>query len=230
LFKKAVLFLILMVLILSACSNFKNIVGGCPDAEISWIDALMINDIQYEGGDKGLSEGEIPDKGEKIGEVNFTLADNACSDHKLKNGDSAFLPIGTEIYEIKGYRPDFRVLAGDKVYQVSEYKKAEIISELLDIKGKVAKMSIESDYDESHIADFTEQGTTAFIEDLLSLEYAGPDKVHKKIKGDNRVFLRIHLKDGSSFNFVYWPVENILGLGAFGTEEMKEIVKMNQGN
>ncbi|MGD7018518.1 hypothetical protein ACQCVC_20820, partial [Bacillus altitudinis] len=92
----------------------------------------------------------------------------------------AFLPVGTEIYEIAGYRSDFRVLAGNQVYQVSENNKAKILSDLLDIKGKVAKMSLESDYDGSHISDFTEQETTEFIGDFLSLEYVGFNKVFKK--------------------------------------------------
>ncbi|MEF7562826.1 hypothetical protein V4V35_07480 [Bacillus infantis] len=227
--KKLSVLFILLVFVLSACSSFKNAVGGCPDAEISWVDVVMINGIKYEGEDEGLSEGEAPEKGQKIGEVRYMLADNACSNHKLRNGDAAFLPVGTEIFEIAGYRSDFRVLAGNKVYQVSENKKAKTISELLDIEGKVKKMSLESDYDGSHVSDFTEQETVDFVKEFLSLKYAGYDKAHKKINSDNRVFLRIHLMDGSSFNFVYWPDENVLNLGAFGTEEMKEIVLGRKG-
>lgn len=214
----------LSVFLLSACSTVENIVSGCPDAEISWVDVLMINDIKYEGEDEGLSEGEALEKGQKIGEVNFRLAGNACSNHRLKNGDAAFLPVGTEIYELVGYDSSFRVVADNQVYQVRENKKAKTIADLLDIKGKVAKMSLESDYDGSHISDFTEQETIHFIEDFLSLEYLGIEQVHKKIESDNRVFLRIHLKDGSSFEIVYWLDENVLNLGAFGTEKMKNIV------
>ncbi|MGD6842574.1 hypothetical protein ACQCVH_08615 [Bacillus infantis] len=216
---------IILIFILSACSNTGSTANDCPpNAVIEWADVLMVNGIKYEGGDEGLSEGEAPEKGKKIGEVTYTLADNACLGHKLKNGDAAFLPVGTEIYEIAGYRSDFRVLAGNQVYQVSENNKAKILSDLLDIKGKVVKMSLESDYDGSHISDFTEQETTEFIGDFLSLEYVGFDKVYKKIKGDRRVFLRIHLKDGSSFEMGYWLDENVLNVGAVGTERMKEIV------
>lgn len=223
--KKFGLISIIVIFILAACSNIGSIESDCPpNAVIEWVDVLMVNGIKYEGGDEGLSEGEAPEKGKKIGEVTYTLADNACLGHKLKNGDAAFLPVGTEIYEIAGYRSDFRVLAGNQVYQVSENNKAKILSDLLDIKGKVAKMSLESDYDGSHISDFTEKETTEFIGDFLSLEYVGFNKVFKKIKGDRRVFLRIHLKDGSSFGIGYWLDENVLNVGAVGTERMKEIV------
>lgn len=229
-FKKISLYIILLVFLLSACSNLGNIVKGCPDAEISWLDVLMINDVKYVGEDEGFSEGETIEKGEKIGEVKFRLAGSACSNHQLKNGDAAFLPVGTEIYELVGYESDFRVVADNKVYQVRENKKAKTLADLLDIKGKVAKMSLESDYDGRHISDFTEQDTTDFVEDFLSLEYLGFDKVYKEIKSDNRVFLRIHLKDGSSFRIVYWLDENVLNLGAFGTEKMKNIVINNKNN
>ncbi|MGD6875174.1 hypothetical protein [Bacillus infantis] len=223
--KKFGLISTLLVFVLSACSTIGSNASDCPpNAVIEWVDVLMVNEIKYEGGDEGLSEGEAPEKGKKIGEVTYTLADNACLGHKLKNGDAAFLPVGTEIYEIAGYRSDFRVLAGNQVYQVSENNKAKILSDLLDIKGKVAKMSLESDYDGSHISDFTEQETTEFIGDFLSLEYVGFNKVFKKIKGDRRVFLRIHLKDGSSFGIGYWLDENVLNVGAVGTERMREIM------
>jgi hypothetical protein len=223
--KKLGLISFIVVFVLSSCSNIGSTASDCPpNAVIEWIDVLMVNGVKYEGGDEGLSEGEAPKKGKKIGEVAYTLADQACLGHKMKNGDAAFLPVGTEIYEIAGYRSNFRVLAGNQVYQVSENNEARTISDLMDIKGKVTKMSLESDYDGSHISDFTEQETADFIEDFLSLEYVGSDNVYKKIKGDRKVFLRIHLKDGSFFRIVYWLDENVLNVGAVGTERMREIV------
>ena len=221
--KFSVMIILLLLVLLSAC-NVRTITGACPDAEISWVDVLQINDIKYEGEDEGLFTIETVEKGNKIGEVDYMLAEHACSNHRLKNGDAAFLPIGTEIYELVGYKSDFRVVADNKVYQVSENNKAKTIAELLDIQGKVEKMSLESDYDGSHILDFTEQETTDFIADLLSLEYVG-EKVYEKIEGDNRAFLRVHLNDGSSFKIVYWLKENAVNIGAFGTEKMKGIVE-----
>jgi hypothetical protein len=229
LLKKISLFSILSVFLLSGCSNFRNVIGGCPDGEVKWIDVLKFNDIKYEGDNAGLSEGEI-ETGKKIGEVKFNLADNACSNHKLKNGDAAYLPVGTEIYELVGYRSDFRVVADNRVYQVRENKKAKMISDLLDIKDKVEKMSYRSDYDGSHISDFTDEETKEFVEDFLSLENLGYEKVEKQITDTNRVFLQIHLKDGSSFRIVYWLDENVLSTGAFGTEKMKRIVENKVDN
>jgi hypothetical protein len=214
---------------LAACSNFENIANDCPDAKVSWINVMMINGIKYEGEDKGLSEGEPLQKGAKLGEVAYTLADNACSNHRLKDGDAAFLPIGTEIFELVGYKSDFRVIANNTVYQVSDNEKAETMADLLDIKDKVVKLSLESNKDGSHISDFPYENSINFIEDLLAQKYLGYDQVYKKIEGSNRVFLRVHLVDGSSFRIVYWIEDNIVHLGAYGTEKMKEIVKNKEG-
>jgi hypothetical protein len=207
-----------------ACSNTFDTIKGCPDATISWVDVLKVNDIVYTGDDEGFSDINNLNKGNKIGEVNYMLADNACSNHKLRNGDAAFLPIGTEIYELAGYNTDFRVMANEKIYQVNENKNAETISDLYDIEGKVEKISLESTYDGSHISDFNPKQTEGFIEDFLSLEYVGFDKIYKEIKNDSNTFLRIHLNDGSSFRVSYWLEANALNPGSFGTEKMKGIV------
>ncbi|MFB4162831.1 hypothetical protein ACE1TI_03090 [Alteribacillus sp. JSM 102045] len=79
-----------------------------------------------------------------MGEVEYQMADNACSNHKMSNGDAAFLPVGIKIYKMKGYDPDFRVIAEDKVYQVEENPEARTIADLYDIEGKVDKISMES--------------------------------------------------------------------------------------
>ncbi|WP_139185988.1 hypothetical protein [Alteribacillus bidgolensis] len=99
----------------------------------------MINDLQYTVEVEGTNEGAELEKGKVIGEVEYEMPDNACFNHKMKNGDAAFLPVGTEIYSIKGYNADFRVLADEKVYQVRENPRAQTIADLYNIEGKVAK-------------------------------------------------------------------------------------------
>ena len=67
--KRVLLFSLMLVIFLSGCSNLVNIVTECPDAEISWVDVLKINDIKYEGDDEGYSEGKTLEKGNKIGGI-----------------------------------------------------------------------------------------------------------------------------------------------------------------
>ena len=232
--KKAIA--LIVILTLTACATQKQITtepGGeklikskCPDSEVEWVDFVMMNDIMYYGEDEELREFKNFEKGEKIGEVTFKLADVACSNHRSKNGHAAYLKIGTPIYEMVGYNKNFRIIAGDKVYQVSENKKAKTISELLDIEGKAVKLSLESTYDGKHLLDFTEQEKNSFIEEYLHLKHVGFSEIYKSIIHDeDMVFLRIHLEDGSSFGISYWLKSNALNPGAYGTENMKSIVE-----
>ncbi len=232
--------ILLVIATLAACSSPKQITtepdgekvikSKCPDGEIDWVDFVMINDVMYYGEDDELRHFKDFEKGKKIGEVTFKLADEACSNHRSKNGHAAFLRIGTPVYEMVGYKSNFRIIAGDKVYQVSENKKAKTISELFDIENKVAKLSMESTYDGKHLLDFTEEEKNSFIEEYLQLKHVGFSEIYKSIIHDEEmVFLRVHLNDGSSFRISYWLKSNVLNPGAFGTENMKSIVE-NRAN
>ncbi|WP_139490367.1 hypothetical protein [Brevibacillus dissolubilis] len=197
----------------------------CPDAIIDWVDMVMINDIRY----SGLSDEEMGKmplmKGKKLGTVTYKMADNACSDHQMKNGDAAFLPVGTELYELQGYDPSFRILANGRVYQVNTNPQAKTVADLYDIEGKVSGISIRSEEDGSYLADFTPQATEEFVREYLAQPYVGFDKVYGDGLDGKQVFLRFHLKDGSSFVRVIWLDEHAMNPGNFTTPRMEAIVQ-----
>ncbi|MBU9722802.1 MULTISPECIES: hypothetical protein [Bacillaceae] len=216
-----------MILVLSFLTACSMIGRSCPDGEIEWVDTLMLNDVNYTGEDEGFSNVDNLKEGSKIGEVEFMLADNACSNHRLRNGDAAFLPVGTEVFEIVGYDPTFRVFANGRLYQVRENENADTIRDLYDIEGRVQKLSLESTYDGRQLLDFTQDEMDAFIEDFLTLDYVGFHQIYERISTSNSTFLRIHLDDGTSFRISYWLDENALNPGAYGTERMKTIIEKN---
>jgi hypothetical protein len=196
--------------------------GNCY-AEIDWVDFLLINDSNYSRNVDGI-EKVTPDQiGNKVGEVSFMLNDHACTDYHAKNGDAAYLPIGTPIFEMKGYRSSFRVIADNKVYQAGTNPKARTMRELLDIEGKVVKIGLDSGYDGSAIGFFTPEASEQFVQQLLPLAYVGQDETYKKTMHESGVFLRVYLKDGTSFRMVFYPKANAIG-GAFGTEPLKTLI------
>lgn len=85
-------------------------------AEIDWVDFLMINNIKYYQNYDGTKAVTAEQLGDKVGEVSYMLNDHACTGHVAKNGDAAFLPIGTVIHALKGYKSEFRVVADNKIY------------------------------------------------------------------------------------------------------------------
>ncbi|WP_310144485.1 hypothetical protein [Paenibacillus amylolyticus] len=198
----------------------------CVSGNIDWADFLMINDVMYSLNDSRSDATPIEPEliGDKVGEVKFTLSEQACSDHVVQNGDAAFLSVGTSIYELNGYRPQFRVVANDRMYQVSDNPKAETMGDLMDIASKVEKISLESGNDGSIIGDFPQEATAEFVNELLHLPYVGFDEVYKKAKHDYGIFLRVHLRDGTSMRMVYYPKANAFSAGAFGTERLNELI------
>ncbi|MEY8745488.1 hypothetical protein [Paenibacillus tundrae] len=186
----------------------------------------MINDVMYSLNDSRSDATSIEPEliGDKVGEVKFTLSEQGCIDHVVQNGDAAFLSVGTSVYELNGYRQQFRVVAKGRMYQVRENPKAETMGDLMDIESKVEKISLESGNDGSIIGDFTEEVTSEFVNELLPLPYVGFDEVYKKAKHDYGIFLRVHLRDGTSMRMVYYPKANAFSAGAFGTERLSELI------
>ncbi|MWC28065.1 hypothetical protein [Paenibacillus sp. MMS18-CY102] len=193
-------------------------------AEIDWVDFVMINNIKYHQNYEGTQEVSDSELGGKVGEITFNANEQACLDYTMKNGDAAFLPVGTAIYAMKGYKPEFRIVADHKVYEVNENPNAATMGDLLDIHGRVEKVSLESGDDGSAIGDFTPEASTAFVDGLLPLAYVGFDEVYKKSQSESGVFLRVHLKDGTSFRMVYYPKANAFNAGAFGTEQLRTLI------
>ncbi len=210
----------------SGATDSSSTSSPCVTGIIDWADFLMINDVMYSLNDSRSDATPIEPElmGDKVGEVKFTMSEQACSDHVVQNGDAAFLPVGTSVYELKGYRTQFRVVAKGKMYQVNDNPKAETMGDLMDIDSKVEKISLESGNDGSIIGDFTEEATSEFVNELLPLSYVGFDEVYKKAKHDYGIFLRVYLQDGTSMRMVYYPKANAFSAGAFGTERLNELI------
>lgn len=190
---------------------------------IDWVDFVMINDISYGRNVDGVSTVSPDQLGEKVGTVTYMLDEHACADHHAVNGDAAFLPVGTPIYAMKGYKSSFRVIADNKMYQAGSNPHAAALSDMLDIEGKVMKVGLDSGFDGSAIGDFTPEASQQFVQFLLPLAYVGSEATYKKTMHESGVFLRIYLKDGTSFRMVFYPKANAIG-GAFGTEPLKTLI------
>ena len=88
-------------------------------SEIDYVDCVYINNQFYFSGlnplDRTPVESTLVDK--KIGEVKFTLSDNVHSPYYInRNGDAAFLDIGTEIYSIKSQSNAVAIKIGEQYY------------------------------------------------------------------------------------------------------------------
>lgn len=214
---------LITILTMAACTPFSD---GCPDGEIEWVDVLKINDITYQHDFVEEPEGFKADKGKKIGEVSYKMADNACSNHKMKNGDAAFLRKGTDIYEVKGYPSALIVTAGDRVFIAEENKAAEKVRELYPVDGKVKNIIFRSTENESIIHTFSEESKTKFLKEWLSLNVYDQKKYAKvQTTESERVFIGVELENGVIFRVTYWSDKNFFSDGSKGTPELQKLIK-----
>lgn len=224
---KKMIFISVFAMFLSACSNSISL-KGCPDAEIEWVDMLMIDDIKYEHHFPEPANENLPitiEKGREIGKVKYEMADSACSNHKMQNGDAAFLKEGTIIYEIKGYPTSLVVAANDVVYVANTNKKAKTVGELYPMDKLVKNIYIQSTEDGKRMHTFSQSSKDKFLAayDDLKLEDVQSLIDEGKLEG-TRLFLEIELNNGVSFRLLYWGDFNTFHLGAIGNDEIKEII------
>ncbi|MGM9924535.1 MAG: hypothetical protein ACI35R_09840 [Bacillus sp. (in: firmicutes)] len=216
-------------LLLSAC-NPSILSNNCPpNVVIEWANVVMINDIQYEHAfPEPADENTSPsiEKGHKIGEVTYQMADHACSNHQMKNGDAAFLEEGTPLYEIKGYPPSLMVAANNQVYTATDNKKAKTVGELYPVAGLVKDIHIESSEDGRRLHTFPPSSKDRFLQSWRSLKLEDIETFYRKdaSKGE-QIFLEIELNNGISFRQVYWTDSNTFNNGATGDAEIEKIIK-----
>ena len=224
---KNMMFISVFALLLSSCSNFTSLIM-CPNAEIEWVDMLMIDDIKYEHHFPEPANENLPitiEKGRELGKVTYQMADSACSNHKMQNGDAAYLKEGTIIYEIKGYPTSLIVAANDVVYVANTNKEAKTTGELYPMDKLVKNIYIVSTEDGKRMHTFSQSSKDKFLtafyelklEDVQSLIEEG------KLEG-TRIFLEIELNNGVSFRQLYWSDSNTFHIGAIGNDEIKEVI------
>lgn len=241
-FKKSTISLLIcfIIMFLLAGCNVSNYLGkstgvskNCPDAEIEWIDVLMINDIKYEHEFKESQIEVNIEKGKEIGQVTYQMADKACMDHQIENGHATFLPEGTPIFEVKGYPSSLMVFAEDRVFIVIENKLAHTVGDLYESEGLVKAIHVQSTEDGSRLYTFLEDYKNQFLEEWYSLKLGNIMDLHndKKMEG-TRVFLEIEFNNEISIRQVYWIETNTFNNGAIGNEAIRTIIvyEMNRNN
>jgi hypothetical protein len=228
--RKIIIPIFFLFICATGCSNTINDIG-CPDGAIEWVDLLMINNIKYQHPIPDSPDQKMPvsiEKGKQLGKVTYTMADRACSDHKMKNGDAAYVEEGTPIYELKGYPSSFVVVADDNLYIVEKNKNAKTAGEMYPLRGLVKNIHFESTEDGSKIHTFSKDSTDQFLNEWYKLKLEDYDTLYKKKSFDgNSIFIEIELNNGASFRIPYWVDSNTFHFGAIGNHEIKDII-MNE--
>ena len=106
---KAVVGLVASLLI-TACQ-----IPGSPsscNAQIDWVNFIEVGSTQYVAGPQSPAVLQEGDLGPIYAHVKFKVSGNVCDpNYRLKDGDAAFLEVGTPIYQVNGQRPGVELAA-----------------------------------------------------------------------------------------------------------------------
>jgi hypothetical protein len=82
---------------------------GC-NAQIDWVDFIQVGSVQYLARPETASSVRDVDLGPVYARVKFKVSGHVCDpSYRLKDGDAAFLDVGTAIYQVTGSSPTQRL-------------------------------------------------------------------------------------------------------------------------
>jgi hypothetical protein len=134
-------------LLLSACGGGSGeTVTGTRD----YIDFVRFGGVTYYVADHGVGRPITRrDLGPEFARVRANPpASGSPLAYRPRDGDAAYLPVGSSVFSVKGYRPGFRLAASHHgrlwLYEAEEAVGAGTGADLLDLDGKVRYLSVNS--------------------------------------------------------------------------------------
>jgi hypothetical protein len=220
-----------VILLLSGCNS-----NGSPEKSaiiehntiIDWVDFLKLNNISYTGSwQAALTD---PSKlGEEIGKVAFQVADHVHDPHYItKDGDAAFLAIGTVVRAISDY-PNHEIVAVQDAHAIGGYKlyvedgKQKELGLTFEeaVHKKITQVSFyPMDSAGKPIVEL-KNGSQLFLISLMQTA-AQDQTLHTQTASKNPVYYRLVMNSGSAIGYVdtiykdgnhyYWdhPEANLL--------------------
>ena len=127
-----------------------------------------------------------------------------------QDGDAAYLEAGSPLYLVRGYRPTFRLAARRDgrliLFEADTNPRARVGRDLLDLEGKVRRISINSRADgRSELGAITDPKQVAAMVRML---HGGP--VDQRMQPTSEQHVRLvafHLRDGTATVRTYDPAE-----------------------
>ena len=175
---------------------------------VDWIHFIKFGGITYQAngyfsgtvtvdGERDLS---VEDLGPEFYRVAFRLKGYVGRIHLSQNGDAAYLDPGTPVYTVNGYAPEFRLatINDGKVtlFQADTNPAAKVGADLLDIRGRVASISIHGH--QSGIPELASIGDPELVEWMVDMALAAPVDQDRRDREGEWYYLAFHLEDGTA--------------------------------
>jgi len=192
-------------------------------SSLNWANFFRFNGIFYNSQHDDLINrpaGRLianTDLGSEFTKVKCNLNERVRNPNEFEStdGDASYLPTGTPVYRVKGYKPEFRLAAYWNnqllLFEANQNSQAKKGANLLDIKNKVQYIGINSGGDpKRELAAIKNPQLVASIVDLVLKSPV--DQKYREQK-ERRYLIVFHLKDGTTVDRSYWPDSNELNVG-----------------
>ena len=196
----------------------SEVPGVCPPhdgdgaAAIDWVPFVKVDGVSYQSAMPEMTVDESA-LGDTVSTVRCRL-DGVVGDpeYKSRDGDAAFLPAGTELREVLGYRTDFRLAAKDgatwTIYESYNRPNVETGEDMLDLRGKVAAIDLVEGYYGRDIEQTVSapEAVAAIVDAILAAPVVPEDERDEAMGAEAPMFIRFDLLDGTSVQRA-WHVE-----------------------
>jgi hypothetical protein len=144
-----------------------------------------------------------------------------------QDGDAAYLDAGSPLYQVRGYRPTFRLAARQDgrlvIFEADTNPRARVGRDLLDLDGKVRRIGINSRVDGT-----TELGAITDPEQvagMVRMLLAGPVDQRVEPASEQPMLLAFHLRDGTVTVRAYDPAARRVQRGILVPQRFGELVQ-----
>ncbi len=104
-------FVVLGILVLCVACQLPGAATSCH-AQIDWVNFIQVGSTQYVAGLQPPTTLQESALGPVYAHVKFKVSGNVCDpSYRLKDGDAAFLDVGTPIYQVNGQPPGTQLAA-----------------------------------------------------------------------------------------------------------------------
>lgn len=210
-------------LLLAACGGGS---GGPVWSSTDYRDFLRFGGVTYYVADHGVGRPlERGDLGPRFAVVRANAPESdPAHTYRMRDGDAAFVPAGSPVFTVKGYRPSFRLAASHRghlrLYEADAADGARTGADLLDLAGKVRYLSVNSG--RSELARIKDRPRIA---ELVGQVLAAPVRPTSSQAEQRHCFVVFNLTDGTAVRRAFFPATGELLPGVFAPPAFTEAVE-----
>jgi hypothetical protein len=200
-------------LLLTACGGGG---GGRVAGTRDYIDFVRFGGVTYYVADHGVGRPITPgDLGPELGRVrgNPPMTGPPLA-YRPRDGDAAYLAVGSPVFTVKGYRPSFRLAARHhgrlRLYEAEEAAGARTGADLLDLAAKVRYLSVNSGrFELARVKDGPR------VAELVGQVLTAPVRPSSGRAEDRYCFVVFNLDDRTAVRRTFFPGTGELRPGVF---------------